>query len=132
MSKGTKYSKDISLSGLLLCTHPVSLATRSILHTTLGPSVLLREPHACLHQLPLPFSSLPATKKPFPPSSKIIFVHLLQISPQMQFSYIIEVIKYKLYNLLHKTQKFKFYYHHLWLVSAWLSVPPKFTFIQLF
>ena len=100
MSKDIKYNKDLSLSGLLLCTHPVSLSTCGILRTTLGPSVLLREPHACLHQLPLPFSSLPATKKPFPPSSNTVFVHLLRISPQRQFSYIIEVIKYKLYNLL--------------------------------
>ena len=66
MSKDIKYSKDISLSGLLLCTHPVSLDTRSILHTTPGPSVLLREPHGYLHQLPLPFAFLPATIKPFP------------------------------------------------------------------
>ena len=100
MSKDIKYSKDISLSGLLLCTHPVSLDTCSILHTTPGPSVLLREPHGYLHQLPLPFAFLPATIKPFPSFSKIKFVHLPQISPQMQFSYIIEAIRYKLYNLL--------------------------------
>ena len=81
MSKDIKYSKDISLSGLLLCTHPVSLATRSILHTTPGPSVLLREPHTCLHQLPLPFSFLPATIKPFPTSLKITFVKNIYICP---------------------------------------------------
>ena len=37
--------KDTSLSDLLLCRPPVSLDTRSILHTTPGPAVMLREPH---------------------------------------------------------------------------------------
>ena len=83
------------------CVHILlSLDICSILHTIPGPSVLLREPHSYLHQLPLPFAFLPATIKPFPPSSKLKFVHLLQISPQMQFSYIIEAIRYKLYILL--------------------------------
>lgn len=36
--------KDTSLSDLLLCRPPVSLDTRSILHTTPGPAVMLREP----------------------------------------------------------------------------------------
>ena len=81
MSKDIKYNKDLSLSGLLLCRHLVSLGTQSIFHTTPGPSVLLREPHRCLHQLPLPFPFLPASIKPAPPSSKITFVLLLQISP---------------------------------------------------
>ena len=81
MSEDIKYSKDISLSGLLLCTHPVSLGTCSILHTTPGPSVLLREPYSYLHQLPLPFAFLPATIEPFPTSLKITFVKNIYICP---------------------------------------------------
>ena len=100
MNKDIKYNKDISLSGLWLCRHLGSLGAHNIFHTTPGPSVLLREPHSCLHQLPLPFPFLPATIKPVPPSSKITFVLLLQISPQTQVSYITEIIKYKLHNLL--------------------------------
>ena len=100
MDKGIKYNKNTSLSGLLLCRHLGSLGTHNIFHTTPGPSVLLRETHSCLHQLPLPFPLLPATIKPVPPSSKITFVLLLLISPQTQVSYITEIIKYKLYNLL--------------------------------
>ena len=71
MSKDTKYNKDISLSGLLLCRHLVSLGTHSIFHTTPGPSVLLREPHRCLPQLPWPFPFLPASIKPAPLFSKL-------------------------------------------------------------
>ena len=100
MSKDIKYNKDLSLSGLLLCRHLVSLGTHSTFHTTPGPSVLLREPHSCLRQLPSPFPFLPATIRPVPPSSKITFVLLLQISLQTQVSYINEIIKYKLHNLL--------------------------------
>jgi len=43
VDKGIKYNKNTSLSGLLLYRPPVSLGTRSILHTTPGPTVMLRE-----------------------------------------------------------------------------------------
>ena len=45
MDKGIKYNKNTSLSGLLLYRPPVSLGIHSILHTTPGAAVMLREPH---------------------------------------------------------------------------------------